>query len=359
MTLGSLGLAVLVMGLSCLLTRWLCSPAAPLALLDHPNDRSLHTAPTPRTGGLAIVASIVVGLLLVEATGWADVTFFMSAHPTRSGVWFWVMGSTLALSAVSFWDDRAGLSPAIRFILHGLAATGVVWGACLTVAAVSVPILGSFSLEWLAPSLTVLGLMWVANLYNFMDGMDGFAGGMTVLGFGMLGYLAWIGGSQELALLALLISAAAAGFLFFNLPPARVFMGDVGSVPLGFLAGTLAVLGVHDGVFDLWAPLLIFSPFIVDATVTLLRRLSRGVKVWQAHREHYYQRLVLAGWSHRKTVLAEYVLMLACGTTAVLYVHVIELFRLAILLMWVVVYAALAWSVRSVELKLESRRVAA
>jgi len=351
MTPGGMALAVLVMGLSCMLTRWLCSSAAPLALLDHPNDRSLHTAPTPRTGGLAIVASVVMGLLLVEATGWEDVTFFMSADPTRSDVWLWVMGSTLALSAVSFWDDRAGLSPAIRFILHGLAATGVVWGACLTVAAVSVPILGSLPLEWLAPSLTVLGLMWVTNLYNFMDGMDGFAGGMTVLGFGMLGYLAWIGGSQELALLALLISAAAAGFLFFNLPPARIFMGDVGSVPLGFLAGTLTVLGVHDGVFDLWAPLLIFSPFIVDATVTLFRRLLRGVKVWQAHREHYYQRLVLAGWSHRKTMLAEYALMLASGVTAMLYVNATEPIRLAILIFWLVGYVVLAWGVRAVEVK--------
>lgn len=128
-------------------------------------------------------------------------------------------------------------------------------------------------------------------------------------------------------------------------------MGDVGSVPLGFLAGTLAVLGVRDGVFDLWAPLLIFSPFIVDATVTLFRRLLRGVKVWQAHREHYYQRLVLAGWSHRKAMLAEYAVMLASGVTAMLYVNAIEPIRLAILMFWLVGYVVLAWGVRTVEVK--------
>jgi len=107
----------------------------------------------------------------------------------------------------------------------------------------------------------------------------------------------------------------------------------------------LSLHGVTDGLADLWAPVLIFSPFIVDATVTLIRRLLRGEKVWQAHREHYYQRLVLAGWGHRKTVLAEYLLMLACGISAVGYVQVSESWRLAILLGWMVLYAALMWGV--------------
>ncbi len=358
MTPENLGVAVLVTGLSWWLTSWLCSPAAPLALLDHPNTRSLHTRPTPRTGGLAIIASFAAGLLLAEAIGWAGVTSPHASESAPAGVWLWILGPTLALSVVSFWDDRGGLSPGVRFMLHGLAAVTVIWGAGLTVTAVTIPLVGAISLKWLAVPLTLLGIMWVTNLYNFMDGMDGFAGGMTVLGFGMLGYVAWAGGSREMALFAVMTSAAAGGFLYFNLPPARIFMGDVGSVPLGFLAGTLAILGVRDGVFDLWTPLLIFSPFIVDATVTLLRRLLRGDKVWQAHREHYYQRLVLAGWGHRKTVLAEYVLMLATGTTAVLYVHMDEPVRLAMLFIWAVAYAVLAWSVRSVEVRLGDRRAA-
>jgi UDP-N-acetylmuramyl pentapeptide phosphotransferase/UDP-N-acetylglucosamine-1-phosphate transferase len=126
-------------------------------------------------------------------------------------------------------------------------------------------------------------------------------------------------------------------------------MGDVGSVSLGFVAAALAVMGVHDGLFDLWVPLLIFSPFVADATVTLVRRLLRGEKVWRAHREHYYQRLVLAGWGHRRTVLAEYLLMAVCGMAAVMYGHVGELWRLAILLGWVGAYLVLAWGVHYVE----------
>ena len=108
-------------------------------------------------------------------------------------------------------------------------------------------------------------------------------------------------------------------------------------------------MGVHQKQFDLWVPVLVFSPFIVDATVTLLRRLLRGERVWRAHREHYYQRLVLAGWSHRKTVLAEYCLMLACGASAIIYTRTTERTRLLILILWVLIYSALAFCVRLTE----------
>ena len=201
----------------------------------------------------------------------------------------------------------------------------------------------------MAVPLTILFLMWMINLYNFMDGMDGFAGGMTVLGFGFLSYLAWKGGHQFFAILSLFIMGAAGGFLFHNMPPARIFMGDVGSVSLGFLAGAFAVMEVHDGLFDIWVPVLIFSPFIVDATVTLFRRLLRGEKIWLAHREHYYQRLVLAGWGHRKTVLAEYCVMMACGISALFYSEGRESLRLILLLGWVAIYLSLAYSVRVIE----------
>jgi UDP-N-acetylmuramyl pentapeptide phosphotransferase/UDP-N-acetylglucosamine-1-phosphate transferase len=170
-----------------------------------------------------------------------------------------------------------------------------------------------------------------------------------VVGYGFLAYLGWRGGHQLILLLSLLVASAAAGFLWYNVPPALIFMGDVGSVPLGFLAAALAMMGVHDGLFDIWVPLLIFSPFIVDATVTLVRRLLRGEKIWRAHREHYYQRLVLAGWGHRRTVLAEYTLMLACGISAMVYVQISEPWRMTILLGWMGVYMVLAWGVRWVE----------
>jgi len=266
------------------------------------------------------------------------------------------MAGVALLAVTSFWDDRAGLHPAVRLAVHGIAALGVVYGAGLAVASVPIPALGVVAFGGLASSLTVLGVMWMISLYNFMDGMDGFAGGMTVVGFGVLGCLAATAAMFDLAVVSLLVAAAAFGFLRWNWPPARIFMGDTGSIPLGFLAGTFIVMGIVRKGWDLWAGLLLFAPFVVDGCVTLLHRGLRGTRVWEAHREHYYQRLVLAGWSHRQTVLAEYVLMLFSATVAVLYVHSNETVQAGILLMSVGVYVGLAWAVRAVERQAQHRR---
>ncbi|GDX89481.1 hypothetical protein LBMAG45_13370 [Nitrospirota bacterium] len=213
--------------------------------------------------------------------------------------------------------------------------------------------LGFFSFSWIAVPLTVMFLVWMANLYNFMDGMDGFAGGMTVLGCGLLGYLAWQAHHPVIAVIAILQSAAAAGFLVHNLPPAKIFMGDVGSVSTGFLVAALIVLGCRDGVFDLWVPLIIFSPFILDATVTLVWRALRHEKVWEAHRDHYYQRLVIGGWSHKRTVFLAYGLMALCGVFALLYQYAVEAWRSAILGGWVMLFVVLALAVRGIERRIQ------
>ncbi|HEY7060833.1 MAG TPA: glycosyltransferase family 4 protein [Chloroflexota bacterium] len=356
--LALLALGGLVFGVAVWLTGQLVTARAAFAYLDHPNERSLHSAPTPRGGGLAIVGGVALGVALGLAAdallGWPHLTPFAAASV---GPGVWVLGMALLIAAVSFWDDRVGLAPGPRFAVHALAACGVVLGAGLAVRAVPLPGVGTLPLGGLAAPLTIVALVWMANLYNFMDGMDGFAGGMAVLGFGFLALLAATGGHRFIALVAWLTASAAGGFLVFNVPPARIFLGDVGSVFLGFLAGALAVMGVNDGLFDPWVPLLIFSPFILDATTTLLRRLVRGERVWQAHREHYYQRLVLAGWTHRKTVLAEYALMLACGLSAVVYRHASDAARLAILATWAVVYVALALAVTLVERRASLTRV--
>lgn len=132
-------------------------------------------------------------------------------------------------------------------------------------------------------------------------------------------------------------------------------MGDVGSISTGFLAGALIVLGCRDALFDLWVPLVIFSPFILDATSTLLRRAVRGEKVWKAHRDHFYQRLVLSGWGHRRTVSLEYAIMVLCGVLAVLYQQA-DQWRLVVLGAWVMTFGALAISVVHIEQRVRGRK---
>src|SRR5512139_2603528 len=252
--------------------------------MDHPNERSLHETPTPRIGGLGIMAGVLV------AAGWL-----------ADGALLPVALGAFALAAVSVLDDLRGLPVRVRFLAHFVAAAG-----CLRA-------LGLTGWALLAGTLAVV---WMTNLYNFMDGSDGLAGGMAAIGFGALALAAWLGDAPGLAVFCAAIAAAALAFLRFNFPPARVFMGDAGSIPLGFMAATLGILGAQQGVWPWLFPLLVFSPFIVDASVTLSGRALRGEKIWQAHRSHYYQRVVLLGASHRQLALTAYALMLAMAALA-------------------------------------------
>ena len=259
-----------------------------LKILDHPNSRSLHTEPVPRTGG--------VGLMLGVLVSWALL-------PTTLPLPVWL--SIGLLMAVSLADDIFTLLVWQRLLTHG--ATAVWLSATLL----------SGTHGWMLVIVIAFAIAWVTNLYNFMDGSDGLAGGMALIGFGCYGLAAWLAGDEAFAMLNFCIAAAAAAFLLFNFHPARIFMGDTGSIPLGFLAAVFGVMGWINGLWPLWLPLLAFSPFIADATATLAKRGVRGEKIWQAHREHYYQRLVQSGFGHRNTALLGYVLMLAAGASAV------------------------------------------
>ncbi|HXT66018.1 MAG TPA: glycosyltransferase family 4 protein [Nitrospiraceae bacterium] len=347
-----IGLVFGVGVLSWWLTRRLSRRDSFLFLLDHPNERSLHDIPIPRTGGVAIVGSLFLGLIAARALGFLEMSEGLS--------WFrwvylenWILGMTILLGLVSFMDDRGRVPVWFRLGCQFSASAILALGAGLVLPAIEIPLLGTIELRWLGGPLTILLFIWVTNLYNFMDGMDGFAGGMTVIGCGLLGYLGWQAHHPVISFIATLQAAAAAGFLVHNFPPAKIFMGDVGSVSTGFLAAALIVLGCRDGVFDLWVPLIVFSPFIVDATVTLVRRALHHEKVWQAHRDHYYQRLVLSGWGHRRTVLAEYGVMALCGGLALFYQYASEEWRLVVLGAWGMVFLSLAFAVRGVEQRIQ------
>lgn len=278
------GIAVLAFGVTFVGLRLLLGRFGRFAL-DRPNERSLHERPVPRTGGIALLAGALTSVLFGAGALWLPLSL------------------AFALALASFVDDLRGLPMALRLAAHLTAAGVLVWYVLSPMHPLELAVL-------------CVAVAWITNLYNFMDGSDGLAGGMALVGFGAYAVAAAAGGHAALLALALGLTAAAAAFLVFNFPPARIFLGDIGSVPLGFLAASLGIVGWRDDLWPLWFPVLVFAPFIGDATVTLAKRLLRGEKVWRAHREHYYQRLVRMGAGHRGTALAGYALMLVCAAAA-------------------------------------------
>lgn len=252
-------------------------------------------------------------------SGWA--LMFMSLT-------WWLLLPLLGLFIISLLDDMHNLPVKQRLLVQLGAASILVFGA------------GVFAQQGLLIAVALLLLtVWMTNLYNFMDGSDGLAGGMALFGFASYGVAALIAHNDAFAMLNLSISAAALGFLFFNFHPARIFMGDAGSIPLGFLASGLGLWGWQQGLWAVWFPLLVFSPFIVDASVTLVKRTLRGVKITEAHRDHYYQRVIQMGWNHRDVALIEYALMLGSGALALLSVD--QTFPAPAFLVCGAIYAAL------------------
>jgi UDP-N-acetylmuramyl pentapeptide phosphotransferase/UDP-N-acetylglucosamine-1-phosphate transferase len=276
-------LAAFVVSLACLCV--LLLPAVRTLMLDRPNERSLHVQPVPRSGGIAIAAGTAAGLALAPPLPLA------------------AFGIAAGLAALSLLDDLLRLPTLLRLAAH-LAAAGSFVNLALGIA------------EPLTFALLALAVAWYANLYNFMDGADGLAGGMAVIGFGTYAWAAHQAGHTALAFSGAVLAAASLAFLLLNFHPARLFMGDAGSVPLGFLAGALGLAGWREGAWPLWFPVLVFAPFVCDATLTLLRRLARRERVWQAHKEHYYQRLVRMRFGHRGTAWIEYAAMAGCAAVA-------------------------------------------
>jgi UDP-GlcNAc:undecaprenyl-phosphate/decaprenyl-phosphate GlcNAc-1-phosphate transferase len=282
-------------------------------LADHPNQRSLHQEPRPRVGGLGLLAGAI------PAAWWL-----------AGDEWRWILAAAVALAAVSAIDDARGLPVGVRLAAHtGAAIVAAGAGAALPTSAT----------EFVMALLVVFAIVWMTNLYNFMDGADGLAGGMTAIGFAALALAAARAGSVEVAGIAAVISVAGVAFLAFNFPPARVFMGDAGSIPLGFLAGALAWNGFARGLWPAWFPLLVFSPFIFDASATLALRLARGERAWIAHRQHGYQHLVVAGWTHRRLALTAWVLMALAGASALVALAASEMLQCGIIGAWALGYA--------------------
>lgn len=307
---------LVAVAVAAIVLHWLLGAGRTKMALDQPNHRSLHAVAVPRSGGLAVMAGSLAALACIDL-------------PERVPL----LAALSVLVGISVADDFRSLSAAVRFAVHFLVA-------------------GAFA-AWLLPShvgwpfaLAAVPIMvWMTNLYNFMDGSDGLAGGMAVFGFGTLAASAAWSGDAGLALLCASIVGAALAFLRVNWHPARIFMGDSGSIPLGFAASAISLSGVVRDTWPWWLPVLAFSLFIADASVTLARRALRGERVWLAHRTHYYQRMVRMGLGHARTARLCYGAMAASGISAIWALHACPQWGVGLLLLWVIIYALLAVAV--------------
>ena len=288
-----MNLVVLLFGLgfvaSLLLVRGLLAWAARLQIVDVPNERSSHTRPTPRGGGLAAVVVFVVGALALGAAGLVSGRDLLALLPGAVGV-----------AVVGLLDDRRGVAPLARLAVHlgaaawflvvlgGLPPTGITWVD-------ATPLLGGL--------VGMLAIAWGTNLFNFMDGIDGIAGSQAVFIAAGVALVGIAGGVPGLAALGALLAGGAAGFLAWNWPPARIFMGDVGSGFFGHVLSCLLVLTLRADRPAIAVALALPALFLVDATVTLLRRGLRGAPPHQAHRTHAYQWLSRRWGSHLRVSL--------------------------------------------------------
>jgi UDP-GlcNAc:undecaprenyl-phosphate/decaprenyl-phosphate GlcNAc-1-phosphate transferase len=305
--------ALISFGLAVGFVRVLWSDRFAGLVLDLPNDRSLHERPTPRTGGIGLMLAVAVSLLA------------FGAGPSS------IVVPAVLLAAVFLIDDVRGLPVLPRFAAQ--------FGVAIWFLAAS----GLYG--WFLFPVLALGIVWSANLYNFMDGSNGLAGGMAVIGFATYAFAAAWAGDSELAMLAAIVAGAAAGFLAWNFNPARIFLGDAGSIPLGFLAATIGVLGWDRGLWPFWFPGLVFATFIFDSGVTLGKRLIHRENPFKAHRSHYYQRLIRMGWSHRRLAISAYALMAATSLSA-LGLRTMPLgFRLLGIAVWLGAFAVLALAI--------------
>jgi Fuc2NAc and GlcNAc transferase len=265
-------------------------------LVDVPNARSSHIAPTPRGGGIAIVI-VTLSVAMIDLARHPD------QHETLNGSLIWILGGGL-IAVTGALDDIRGLSVTSRIIAHATAAV------FLLLVAGGLPQLpgphGPVDLGPLGWALGAAAIIWSINLFNFMDGIDGLAAAQAIFVFGSAALLLAYNGaisSSDAPILA--VAAASAGFLVWNFPPAKIFLGDVGSGFLGFAVAAGAFLTAGHGQISLWTWLALNGSFVADATMTLTTRLLRGQCAYEAHRSHAYQRLSRR-WKSQLAVVGTY-----------------------------------------------------
>lgn len=341
---GPLGLLFLAFFISYLGTFVVRGWALRSGVVDIPNERSSHDRPTPRGGGMAIVVSFLAAMLLAS---------FFYTYDLRT---YWgLLLSTAAIAILGFIDDLHGLSKRHRFVVWIIIA-GVSMAFDIRLRAIALPFIGVIPLCILSPLVTFVWLIGVANLYNFMDGIDGLAAGEAISVAGFLAIISLTHGNTFIFVTSLILLGSALGFLPHNLPPAKVFMGDGGSNFLGFVFAALAIIGSQSEAASIpfVVPVILLGTFLFDATITLLKRIPKRRRWLEPHRDHYYQRLIILGYSHKRVTSLYCSLSILLGFIALLYSRIEGLPALMLLVLALLPLLCLAIAVNKLE-KVTSR----
>ena len=263
-----------------------CATATAVArkagMIALPGERQSHRIATPTGGGLGLVFSIVATTLILELID--SLPFFW---------WQKMLPGVLLLAIVGWRDDKYPVSSLLRLLIQFAVSVWLLGFSWLDLAL----------RDMFFPAGAILAMIWLMNVYNFMDGSNGMAGFQGVFAGVTMAVLFHTGGEQSMALVAIAVGAACAGFLPLNFPAAKVFMGDVSSVPLGFIFAAFAIYGIQTGSISLPLSILLMSVFLVDATMTLLARAFNGERWYTAHARHVYQQLIAQGWSHWRVLV--------------------------------------------------------
>lgn len=291
------------------------------SLIDTPNERSSHTVPTPRGGGVSITVAIILAAIILTIVGWIPIKIGVS-----------ILGGLSIVAIVGWLDDHKDIPALWRGVLYLIAAA---WSVMLIggmerikfgVDVIDIGVMGSI--------LAIIGTSWLTNLYNFMDGTDGIASVQAITTGVFGGILFWFNEQYGLSTLCFIIASSCCGFLIWNWPPAKIFMGDVGSCVIGFVFGVLAVIGEVTSSIPILTWFILLAIFIWDATLTLIKRVISGEKWYNPHRSHAYQRLTQLGLSHVRLAIS------------ILIINII--------ILWPLAYAAQFWENLSIYLTLFS-----
>jgi len=275
-------LILLIVFLSFVLTELIRLYTLKKNLIDIPNERSSHTIPTPRGGGISIVVIFLFSITFIDTLS--------------RDIFFALIGSGLIIAIIGFWDDHGHIPAKWRLLTHFIAIFWVLfWLGGITEFQI---FNHQFDTGFIGLVLVAFLLVWLLNLFNFMDGIDGIAANEAIFVSAAGAFFSWMYGLENLVFIALILAATTSGFLFLNWPPAKIFMGDVGSSFLGLILGVIAYANILEGV-SVYIWLILLSVFLVDSGVTLFRRILNGERWYEAHCSHAYQHAARK-WGHKR-----------------------------------------------------------